>query len=201
MIIQSKQKQDGKKSVKLKKCRMCQTEFSQRSSMQVVCSIKCSIDYSRIQDQKKRERDSKLQRKMTKAKKEKLKTRSDWLKEAQVQFNAYIRMRDKHKPCVSCKRFHEGKYDAGHYRTVKSQSGLRFHTLNVHKQCQPCNRHLSANMVEYRKSLKAMLGDDMLDFLERDHDVLRLDIDGIKRLKDLYKRKTKLYANRFRKHY
>ena len=34
--------------------------------------------------------------------KERLKTYNDYIKEAQKEFNHYVRVRDKNKPCISC---------------------------------------------------------------------------------------------------
>ena len=58
------------------------------------------------------------QRRKAKERKAKLKSRSEWLKEAQAVFNKFIRLRDKDQPCISCGRYHQGQYHAGHYRSV-----------------------------------------------------------------------------------
>ena len=50
--------------------------------------------------------------------KEKLKSRSDWLKDLQRVFNEFIRLRDADLPCISCGRYHQGQWHAGHYRSV-----------------------------------------------------------------------------------
>ena len=124
--------------------------------------------------------------------KEKLKSRSDWLKDLQRVFNEFIRLRDKDLPCISCGRYHEGQYHAGHYRSVGACPELRFNEDNVHKQCSACNSHLSGNILEYRLGLIEKIGLERVEFLERqDHPPLKLSVEEIKDLIKVYKAKVK----------
>jgi len=132
-----------------------------------------------------------IERKQQQETKLKLKKKGEWLREAQIAFNAYIRERDKNQPCISCQRFHEGQYHAGHYRSVGSCPQLRFEPLNVHRQCSACNEHLSGNLIEYRKSLLIKLGLDTVEWLEGPHELHHYSIDQIKDIKTLYKQKLK----------
>src|SRR6185436_3123720 len=104
-------------------------------------------------------------RKIYRERKEKLKTRSDYLKEAQVEFNSWIRARDAKLPCISCGGF-TGKRNAGHYRSVGAFPELRFHPDNAAGQCERCNTYLSGNLVEYRKHLIARIGTARVEHLE-----------------------------------
>src|SRR5512138_972951 len=113
---------------KLKKCRQCKKPFSPSMTTQVVCSPKCAIEYAKEGRKKEFKRE-------TRKLKEKIKTRSDWMKEAQTAFNAWVRFRDNDLPCISCGRFHDGQWHAGHYRSVGSSPELRFEPLNNNKQC------------------------------------------------------------------
>lgn len=126
------------KTLKPKKCKSCGIEFIPKNSLQKVCSPKCALDLTRQNAQKAQERAEKKKQRERKAK---LKSRSEWLKEAQAVFNKFIRLRDKNEPCISCGRYHQGQYHAGHYRSVGACPELRFCELNVHKQCAPCNDH------------------------------------------------------------
>lgn len=87
------------------------------------------------------------------------------LNEAQKAFNKYIRLRDAKEPCISCQRHHSGQYHAGHYKTVGARSDLRFHEDNCHKQCAPCNNHLSGNIGEYIGNLINKIGQKRFDAL------------------------------------
>ena len=132
-------------------------------------------------------------RKEKKERKEALKTRSEWMQDLQDVFNTFIRTRDKDKPCISCGTF-TGKMNAGHYKSVGGSPELRFNELNVHKQCEYCNTHLSANLIEYRIGLVKRIGVDKVEFLERkDHAPLKLTVDEIKEQIKVYKEKIKLF--------
>lgn len=123
--------------------------------------------------------------------KEKLKTLSDYKKELQTVFNAYIRLRDSHLPCISCGRHHTGQYHAGHYRSVGSNPQLRFNEDNVHKQCAPCNNHKSGNPIEYRINLIKKIGQERVEFLESDHDPKHYTKLELIELKVIYKDKIR----------
>ena len=64
------------------------------------CSFEHLIEFTRSKPAKEIAR--KAVKRDTKAKLDSLKTASDYIKEAQVAFNAYIRVRDKNKQCISC---------------------------------------------------------------------------------------------------
>jgi hypothetical protein len=122
---------------------------------------------------------------------EAIKSRSQWLKEAQEAFNAYIRARDYGKPCISCKKNTGAKMNAGHYRSVGAAPELRFNELNVHLQCEHCNSFLSGNIIEYRINLAKQIGIDNLEWLEGPHEPAKYTIEDAKRIKAEYKRKLK----------
>lgn len=148
--------------------------------LQSVCSPMCAVKVAqtlRMKQERKELRDAK----------QRIKSRAEWLKEAQSEFNRYIRLRDAHLPCISCGRFHGGQYHAGHYRTVGSAPELRFSELNVHKQCAPCNNHLSGNIVNYRIQLLQKIGEENLEWLEGKHEPLKLTIPEIIAIRDKYR--------------
>lgn len=117
--------------------------------------------------------------------------RGYWIKQAQAAFNAYIRARDDALPCVSCGRHHSGQYHAGHYRTVGANPELRFEPDNCHKQCAPCNNHLSGNLVNYRMQLIERIGIERVEWLEGPHDAKKYSIDDLKGIVKEYKDKLK----------
>jgi len=158
-----------------RKCKQCREWFNPFRSNQSVCSAACAYEYAKAKEWKKRK----------KVLKEKVKTKSDHLKEAQYYFNKYIRMRDEGKGCISCGK-HNEKFDAGHYRSVGSHPQLRFNEINVHGQCRHCNSFLSGNLIEYRKNLIKRIGVDMVEWLEQEHEPRRLTVDEIKALKKKY---------------
>jgi hypothetical protein len=159
--------------------------------MQKACTAECAISYAVAKRDAKRAKAERIQqaadRKVIKLRKEKLKTKSDYAKEAQTAFNAYIRWRDRDEPCISCGRFHQGQWHAGHYRTVASHPELRYSELNVHKQCAPCNNHKSGDIVNYRINLVQRIGADKVEWLEGPHEPQKLDIEAIKQIKAHYR--------------
>lgn len=162
----------------------CNGLFTPSKPMQRVCSAACAIIVAS-------EKRSKINRQELAERKLAMKSRSQWLDEAQSAFNQFIRARDADLPCISCGRFHTGAYDAGHYRSRGSMPALRFNEDNTHKQCVPCNQFKSGNVIEYRLRLVAKIGIDRLEFLERDHPAAKYTIDQAKEIKAMYKAKFK----------
>lgn len=171
----------------------CGTQFVPQRLGQKVCSPSCGLAEARnpVNQEKARKALADLDRKDIRARKEKLKSRSDFLKDTQIAFNAWVRARDAAQPCISCGRFHQGKNDAGHYRTVASAPELRFEPLNCHLQCSPCNTHKSGDIVNYRISLVQRIGAEKVEWLEGPHESKKYTIDDLKALTALYRAKTK----------
>lgn len=175
-----------------RKCRICLQPYDPLRAMQPTCnSFECQVEYaSRVASRSAAKRMA-VERKALKVHRDKLKTRSQWLKEAQVEFNRYIRERDRELPCISCGRFHTGSYDAGHYRSVGAASHLRFNEDNCHRQCVPCNQHKSGNVVEYRIQLCHRIGVGRVESLEASNGQVKWSIEDAKRIKAEYKAKLK----------
>ena len=174
-----------------KKCKVCKTDYEPRNSMQNWCSPNCGFELSQkklLQVVKKKEKEK---RKRYRADKERIKTRGEHLREAQTAFNKFIRLRDRLEPCISCQRHHTGQYHAGHYKTVGAHPELRFNELNVRRQCQPCNNHLSGNLTNYRINLINKIGLDKVEFLEGPHPITKYTIEEIKAIKAKYRAKCR----------
>ena len=149
------------------------------------------------QSQAKKEKAVKIN---LRARKDKLKSVSDWNKEAQAAINKYVKFRDHGKPCVSCgcelSINYGGTTDCGHYRSRGSASHLRFNLLNMASQCSRCNRYLSGNVVEYRKELINRIGVDRVEQLENDNEPRKFDIEYLKRLKRIFNKRARYYEKR-----
>ncbi|MEK2607714.1 recombination protein NinG [Pseudomonas shirazensis] len=180
------------KEVKQKTCKACGSKFTPSfNSTQAVCSIKCAQAHAPANQEKARKAIAQRERREIKVRKEKLKSRAGYVREAQAVFNRWVRLRDEALPCISCGRHHQGKYDAGHYRTTAACPELRFDPLNVHKQCSPCNTQLSGNIVAYRLGLIRRIGEESVDWLEGPHEAKRYTIDDLKAIKAEYQAKIK----------
>ena len=183
------------------KCRICKTTFEPRNSLQIVCSPQCAYEHVKNKNEMKAKKEKKVARKANRAAREALKTRSDYVKEAQVEFNKFIRTRDAHLPCISCGAFSEergrgGSWDCGHYRSTGANPELRFNTFNAHKQCKKCNRNLSGNIVNYRIGLLEKIGKDKLDWVEGPHEIKHYSKEDLKRIKRIFAKRARFYIRR-----
>lgn len=173
----------------------CGKAFTPRyKSTETVCSNACALVVART-DKRIQNLGHKAiadrKRKELRASQERIKSRSDHLREAQAAFNEFIRLRDAHEPCISCGRHHDGQYHAGHYRTVGANPELRFDEDNVHKQCAPCNNHKSGDIVNYRINLVAKIGAERVARLEGPHEPQKLSKEEIKAIKAHYRAKVR----------
>ncbi|KWW18819.1 hypothetical protein AS889_04640 [Pseudomonas putida] len=181
------------KEVKQKTCKSCGGKFRPSLSTQKACGVKCALELAKKPENQAvaRKAIAQRERQEIQVRKQKLKSRADYVKEAQAVFNQWVRLRDEAQPCISCGRHHQGKYDAGHYRTTAACPELRFDPLNVHKQCSPCNTQLSGNIVEYRLELIRRIGQERVDWIEGPHEAKRYTIDDLKAIKAEYRAKIK----------
>lgn len=173
--------------MRAKACKACGDKFTPDRPLQMVCSVPCSWAYVAKEN-------AKTDRRLTREQKAKLKTRRDWVREAQAAFNRFIRTRDMGQPCISCGRHHQGQMHAGHYLSTGARPELRFNELNVHAQCAPCNNHLSGNIVLYRKGLIQKIGVQLVEWLEGPHEATHYSVDDLKAIKAEYTRKAKELA-------
>jgi len=174
----------------VKTCKSCRAKFQPVRPMQSVCSTSCAINLAERKAHESAKKAAAEDRRQTRAALVKLKSRAQLVKEAQAAVNAYVRARDAQLPCVSCGRHHHGQYHAGHYRSTGSRPDLRFDEANIHKQCAPCNNHLSGNLIPYRAELIRRIGQDEVDRLEGPPSTDKLTRDELISLRATYLAKT-----------
>ena len=181
------------KSCKPRPCKICKEVYQPRNSLQKVCGLECAkVIAKQKSEAKQKQRIKQLHRQHKQKKKELMDNdKSHQTKKAQQLFNRYIRLRDHASGCISCGRKHDGQYHAGHYRTTGANPELRFHPDNCHKQCAPCNNHLSGNLVNYRINLVAKLGLSCVEWLEGPHKPKRYTAEDLRRIQKIYKWKIK----------
>lgn len=168
----------------MKKCKVCEAHFESYRPMQSVCSIECAKAMGRVKAEKEEKQKIKLL-------KEKIKTRQEWLKEAQKAFNAYIRLRDSGLPCISCNQFSKSAYHAGHFVSIGASSYLRFNELNVNNQCPSCNTYKGGNALNYQDGLILKIGKQAVEELRNAPRLKDWKIDEIKEIKQIYSTKLK----------
>lgn len=181
---------------KPKTCKYCKAKFEPTKPAQKVCGAECAIGLGEKQKSKSLASQQRMARKELREKKLALKTRGDWIKDAQIVFNKFIRLRDAHLGCISCGaslnvEMVGGGFDAGHYLSRGAKPHLRFDERNVHGQCKRCNRYLSGNVANYREGLIQRIGLEQLNALEADNTAKHYSIDDIKTIIDTYKQKCR----------
>lgn len=177
--------------MKPKTCRVCKTEYMPKRMGQRVCSPVCAMALATSRRVKAERRET---IKANREAKEKLKTRSDWMREAQSAFNKFIRLRDAIKPCISCGAAPTGnpnERDAGHYRSRGAAPHLRFDEINCHAQCKKCNRYLAGNIAAYRVGLVQRIGREEVELLEADSGFRSWTVADLKEIKSAYNAKAK----------
>lgn len=174
----------GFKRVKPLRCKSCRQLFTPTKPLQTVCGPKCAHELVMANK-------AKMQRKEDRERKSKLKTRSDYMKEAQAAVNAYVRARDEGFPCISCGIDNPKQWHAGHYLSRGAHPELALEPRNIFKQCSQCNDYLSGNQIEMRKGIIARKGVEEIEWLEGPHDPKKYSIDDLKAIKDEYKLKLK----------
>lgn len=188
------------KEIKPKKCKApgCGQHFKPAMTTQKVCSHACAMAMAKDPKLQKiaAKAITKQAREDLKARREKLKSKGDHLREAQQAFNAYIRERDRLAgyPCISSGRpldWNGNAVDAGHYRSTGAAPHLRFDENNCHAQSKHDNRYLSGNVADYRIGLIKRIGLEAVEALERDQSVRRYTIEDLRAIKALYRQKLK----------
>ena len=196
----------------------CGKKFKPVRPFQKGCCMDCDYEIAMAAVMKKREQaaakakrdaveQAKQKRRDLRERKAQLKSRNDWVKEAQAEFNKFIRLRDASEPCISCGEvnppmLHGGQWDCGHYLSVGSHPELRFEELNAYKQCKSCNggagRYAGKNRTvsqQYRENLIQKIGVSLVEWLEGPHDAKHYTIDDLKEITAKYKAKCKQLQN------
>lgn len=172
--------------VRMGKCRVCKTPFAKTSMRHVACSPSCAILIA--QEVRK-----KAERKDIAKRKEESKPLRKLLKETETSVNKYVRVRDKDLGCISCEKpsHWDGQWHASHFKSVGSNSILRFNLWNIHKACSECNLFLSGNIAEYEKRLTLKIGAEKVDWLKSQNGVRRYEPEYLVRMKKIFNKKAK----------
>lgn len=172
-----------------KRCGACREQFTPQRSMQKVCSGACGLALAKV----KREKEEKA---ATKARREAIKTRSEWLAEVQVVVNRYCRLRDTLAGygCITCGARPEAKFggamDAGHWLSRGSHPQHRLNTFNIALQCVKENRYAGGAPLKFRAALIERIGLERVERLESDHRPAKFDIPYLKRFKRIFAKRA-----------
>ena len=171
-------------------CKVCKSQFIKSRMGQVVCCPECAMTLARSKNAKAEKVEITRARRAAVAR---LKTRSDWMKEAQTEVNKYVRLRDAGLGCISCDKPANwgGQWHASHFRSVGAASSVRFNLWNIHKSCSVCNNWKSGNLSEYEPRLREKIGNEKVDWLRAQNQLATYSIEYLKRLKNIFKKRAK----------
>lgn len=142
--------------IKEKPCKRCGTKFTPYRSFDRHCSTLCKSQDEKDRLQKKKEHQEKTQGVTLKHLKQ----------VAQISFNAYVRERDKGKPCICCGKTLGADYDAGHCFSGAGHANVLFDEDNVHAQRRECNQGTkSGNYADYCERLEILIGPERFEVL------------------------------------
>lgn len=103
--------------------------------------------------------------------------------------HAYVRKRDKDKPCISCGCNWNSDFQAGHHYSASSFTTLRFNLDNINGQCQKCNLFTEGNFDNYALNLPNRIGNERYNELVRlagvDKQFQKVwDIENLKKIRE-----------------
>lgn len=161
------------KGPRLRKCAVqaCRKPFEPRNMMHKACSPDCALAVAiaarQVTERKKQQMEraeAKRQILSNPTQKERRKLEAA----AQAAVNRVAVLRDWHDGCISCNKsaYWGGDWHGSHYKSVGSNSALRFNLWNISKACSECNWHKSGNIANYVPRLAVKFGADRLDWLQ-----------------------------------
>lgn len=130
----------------------CRASFVPQRLGQAVCSPKCGLAIKDVNKDKARKAIDQRERREIKARKEKLKSRGDYVDEATKAVQAYRRVYELSigSGCISCGKSQAqvqadqgwktgGAWDGGHFLSKGARPELRLEENNIWLQCKGCN--------------------------------------------------------------
>ena len=171
-----------RKAQKEKPCETCGYPFTPKRMGQKTCSPKC--EFARARTLPPAPRKAPIKKK--KLSKEDIRW---WHNKAKGLAHAYVRERDKGKPCISCGA--RGKLQAGHYRPVSTHGAWQYDETNIHGQCAECNILKSGNPGPYRINLRNRIGIEELERLDGKAPIRKWTIEELKEICESYSEKLK----------
>ena len=194
---------------KKRRCRWCKTYGEPKNGVIIngtlhvgayYCNAECSLAYALANIQKGR----RLREKAHKA--EKAASRRDdkphQLELTRRVFNAFVRALDNGGVCPTCgEPLIDGRYDAGHVRTVASCPQLRFDPRACFGQCRPCNgsgtirkkTRKGQDVVSglYKDWILATYGQRYHDWLYGPHEMPHWSVDDLAAMRIMYAAETR----------
>jgi hypothetical protein len=139
-----------------KRCKQCKSLYMPFLSTQLCCGPQCAVLYARekgtgIEVSRKR---------AMRERREAARPLKYWQDRTQTTVNAYVRLRDRDLPCISCGKKTGAKMNAGHWRSRGARPDIRYDAeTNIFLQCEHCNTYRSGHIQGFREGLIAKYGE------------------------------------------
>ncbi len=199
-------------SGKVKPCEApgCRIKFIPQRPFQCWCSPDCAVIISRQRVEKQDKAAAKAAKAARLAEKRRDKERLQQLRpisvieeECRKIVQKIARIRDRDDPCISCDlpANWDGQWHGSHFRSHGACTALQFHLWNIHKACWICNKLYSGRIDVYTVKLIAKVGQERVDWLKAQNQVVRPSREYLARFKKVMgkrlRRMGKRYANQF----
>ena len=145
-------------------------KFEQTTPTKIYCSVDCLFEDMKTESYKK-EVSRKIKSDETKAKRifkaeDNKNKRNNPL---QVAINKLVKMIDQHfelNTCICCGEPLKGQSDSAHFKSVGSNSTLRYNLHNIHTARGYCNQYNPNHQKNYPSGLEKRYGKEYLDMVE-----------------------------------
>lgn len=159
----------------MKPCEVCGKDFIESRMGQRVCGYRCAEKVPKLA-RKAVKAAARVERASDKVRAEKIKSRAKWETECRAIVQKIVKIRDRRDGCISCHlpATWGGQWHGSHFRAHGGiGSAVQFHLWNIHKSCSACNLHKSGNIIEYRPRLIEKIGQDRVDWLMNQNQVVK----------------------------
>lgn len=184
------------------RCDHCKRKLDPERRGQIV-HVECVEAWQaeqKAKEQRTAEKQARMQAKVERAKdrqaREAMKKLATLIAEAQTQFNAFIRARDRDATCFVCHRpFIAGvpgrNMHAGHVRSRGAAGHLRFNEDNCHGECEGCNGPNGAKPHQIKAGAIERIGLERYEALENNNEPHKWSKDEVRAIRDTYRAKTR----------
>jgi malonyl CoA-acyl carrier protein transacylase len=179
------------RSAKPNRCKHCRERMPAEFARHVLHED-CIAPWLDVQSKKKerarlkKEREArKVEKAVDKARKEKLKSPTEWEQECREIVQKIARLRDRHDGCISCHMGpnYDGQWHGSHFRPAGNNSAVQFHLWNIHKACAQCNLFKGGNIAAYRPRLVEKITAERVEWLESQTQVVKRNVPYLIRFK------------------
>ena len=189
----------------------CAADFIPAQLGQKVCGWACGLAIKDVNQEKARKSLALVERRAIKVRKEKLKSRSEFVQDAEKAVRDYRRTYELSigSCCISCGKSQAeiqaaqgwktgGCFDAGHFLGKGARPELRMVPENIWLQCKSCNAGSSKYARKgltvsqgFRTGLIDRIGLEAVEALEADHEPRKHTIDELKAITATYRALTR----------